>query len=124
MNGTRPMVQQYREMGYSAAKIAEMVGVSRVRVYQIWNDLSTPYFKRIDPKLCVYPKIAEWINENQIPKCDLIRRLGWELCDTAYSRIRRIMRGQQELRKSDIDRFIRATGMKYEELFAEEESNG
>lgn len=46
------------------------------------------------------------------------------VCNTAYSRIRRIMSGQQELRKSDIDRFIRATGMKYEELFAEEESNG
>lgn len=106
-----------REKGLTHQQIADKYGVSKQCVAQACGRQKTYYYRY--NVTCVYPVLCRWLNDNKISTRELLNRMGLTSYAKNYDSIRAKLRGDKELKKSDIDKLIEITGMTYEELFRE-----
>lgn len=99
-------------------QIGESMGLSKAYIALLLKDtLKTKNFHVITDEMVPYPRLADWMNENQVSLFELARRMGYAASPSNYSMLtHKFERGT--LRKKDIDVLIEITGIGYEELFA------
>lgn len=111
----RNEILHLRFKGQTYQQIAEQYGVSRQRIAQI---VGKPGRNRgFSEEECIYPGLRKWLNDRRMTKNELCRRLGYKSLGCSVIRLSSRLNGQTELRKQDIDGFIRLTGLSYEVLF-------
>lgn len=96
-------------------QIGEAMGISRQRVSQICGKQDVAHFRVITD--CPYHNLRNWMNENKVSRTEFIRRMGLESNRENLARFRKIIRGENEPRKSYIDKMLKVTGFTYEQLF-------
>lgn len=106
-----------REKGLTAAQIAQKYGVSRQAVASAVGKYDPFAYKIVTEEQCVYPLWRGWMNAHKISRAELCRRMGHVGAGMNISRLSAYMRGTQSPPKFIIDKLLRATGLKYEELF-------
>ena len=75
-------------------------------------------FKEITPDMCIYKNLREWMNIHKINRAELTRRC----CEGTSNEVYRILLGKYSPSKHFIDKLIAVTGLTYEVLFEEDES--
>lgn len=108
--------------GYTVKEIAEKLGVSRARIYQITYSRMLNSFREITPEMNIYPNWRKWMNENSISIRLFCELMGLDLSSTNYNNVYGWMRGRCYPTKKNIDRILEATGLTYEQLFYQEET--
>ena len=108
-----------RESGKSVIEIARMYGVSHQAVAHATAKKNN-YFKRYTEENCVYPNLRKWLNDNKVTRSEFMRRMEMPTSPNNHSRISNYFTGRNYPSKATIDKFIKVTGMTYEELFWEE----
>ena len=103
-------VFEMRLDGYTLQRIANDMGVTRQRIYQILYERPRRGFKSI------YPLLNGWMNDNKETYVSLAPKL-----EMSKYTLSQKLQGEKELRKSEIDKLLSITGMTYEEAFALEE---
>ena len=119
----RPRAEMYireREAGLTCVEIAKKYGVSHQTVYQATGKYNPDYFRPMTAQPGVYPNLLKWMNENRVNRTELLRRMGKLGVPAELDILRRWLNGKTHPRKRDIDRMLRATGLTYEQMFAEE----
>lgn len=110
-----------RQNGATYAEIAKRFGVSKQRVSMILGQADGAKFKPFTPERCVYPILRKWPNDNKVSVAELTRRMYGNASANNHKYVRVILRGcSKDIRKPTIDKLIKATGLKYEQLFYKE----
>jgi hypothetical protein len=108
-----------RESGMKYTDIAKKHGVSYQRVAFVLSKYNPKHFSYLREDACVYKNLRAWMNDNMVSRCELLRRMNYEVDGGNIAKLSRIMRGEVNPKKDWIDSLIAVTGMKYERLFAE-----
>lgn len=108
-----------RESGMKYVDIAKKHGVSYQRVAFVCSKYNPKHFSYIREDACIYPNLRKWLNDNMVSRCELLRRMNYEVAGGNIEKLSDIMKGKINPKKDWIDRLIAVTGMKYERLFAE-----
>lgn len=109
-----------REQGYTYDQIARISGVSKARVFGLIGKGNPAFAKALSEKECIYPALRQWMAANQISRMALTRQMQDGVAVPYFStRLGRILRGEQEPRKTEIDKLLSITQMTYEQLFAQ-----
>ena len=103
-------------------EIAKKHGVTHQCVAMAVCKYNISYFRPVTQKQCIYPNIRKWMNDNKVSQAEIIRRMGVEVGGGTSTKFRAWLRGENEPRKRDIDMLLKITGMTYEEMFREEET--
>ena len=107
-----------REQGYTYDQIARISGVSKARVFSLVGKGNPIYIRALTEKECIYPALRQWMTANQISRMELTRQMQNGVAVPYFStRLSRILRGEQEPRKTEIDKLLSITQMTYEQLF-------
>ena len=110
-----------RSQGLKYRQIAEKVGVSFQYAAIVCGQGDVCKFRPFTQDECVFPHFRQWLNAHRVSRNELIRRAGITLSGTNNQRLGAILRGKSDPSKVWIDRLICATGLPYEQLFAEED---
>lgn len=116
---TQEYMKSLRREGKTQREIAELTGYSLSRVAQLTNEHDSVRFVVHRTNGCIYTGLRRWLNENKISIWELVERMGYSYSGCTASRIRGAMSGKRDMRKSEIDAFMRLSGKSYEELFGE-----
>ena len=106
-----------RKLGMTYREIAAKYGVTFQSVQYACMKHEGGTFRYFQPDEVVYPNLRRWLNDNRITKAEFARRLGMK----PDKQITCWLSGQTSPNKHTISKFITATGLSYEELFATEE---
>lgn len=112
----RMLARAYRDQGLTYAQVAEKLGVSKQRVAQLLGQQDTRRYQPIK-ETCIYPNLRAWMNDNKVSRSEFLRRMGLTTQNTNAVVFNHILRGEQDPRKSFIDKMIEVTGLPYETLF-------
>lgn len=113
-----------RKNGLTYREIGEKYGVSHQAVQYICMKEGRGSFRHLRPDEVVYPNLRRWLNENQVTKAELARRLSQNSGVNMNKEVAQWISGRNSPSQKMIDRFIAVTGLSYEELFAMEEVGG
>lgn len=119
MSKREEVIELCRE-GYAYREIAETLGITRQRVYQILKDVHVEDFTRLKDTDCVYPNIKKWWNENRMTYMKFFKAMDLEYHAANINRFKTYIKGKSNPRKKYIDKLITTTGMTYEQLFYRE----
>ena len=111
-------IRRLREEGVSATEVAQRLGISRSRVYQVFPGKKRKGFRTIRPEQNIYPIWRNWMNENSVSVRMLAQLMGLDLCSTTYKSLYGWMTGRCYPTKKNIDRLLETTGLTYEQLFS------
>lgn len=75
-------------------------------------------YHHLKTRRSIWPSMERWLRDNRISYVDLAKLLGYKPAPSNYQRVRNQMLGVTELRKQDIDKLLKITGMEYERLFS------
>ena len=114
------LYMEARNEGLSYPQIAKRFGVSYQCVAQACAKRGVGHFKKFTEEEVVYPNLRKWMNDNEVTRSELLRRMGELPHSEANSRLSTYLRGKQYPRKSTIDKLLKATGLTYEKLFEED----
>lgn len=109
-----------RKNGLTYREIGEKYGVSHQAVQYICMREGRGSFRHFRPDEVVYPNLRRWLNENQVTKSELARRLTKNSGVNMNKEVAQWISGRTHMSQNTIDKFIAVTGMPYEELFAME----
>jgi transcriptional regulator with XRE-family HTH domain len=112
----KQMAIALRAQGFTYQQIGDELGCSKQYIAQVLGKQSVHNFHVIKASDCAYPRLAKWMNENKVSRSEFLRRCGLLPLGENLARFHRILRGNIEPRKTDIDRMLKVTGMTYEEL--------
>lgn len=116
-NGRCAIYRAERKKGRTYQDIANEYGVSRQMVCQACLPFESLRFRVVKPEECIYVNIRNWLNQNRIVRAKLLAMLDLEPMSESYYRIKMILRGKSEPKKSLIDNLMKLTGLSYEKLF-------
>lgn len=116
----REQVIRDRVSGMTLQQVAEKHGITRQYVSAITCRLGTGHFQLVSATRCVYPNLRRWMNEHRVGVTELACMVGKSMVANDIDKLRRVLRGETQPRKSLIDKLLSITGMTYEKLFAEE----
>ena len=118
----RETALELRSDGMTYTEVASVLGVTMGEVYIAAGHVGrTRTYRAFTPKRCVYPNIRDWLNNNKITLRQLCEYMCPFVTGATINRIRDMLSGATELRKSDIDRLLKLTGLTYEQAFLEVE---
>ena len=108
-----------REQGWSFQAIADNLGLSRQRVYQLIGKRNIAYFKPITPKQCVFDGLRDWLNQKSMSIAELIRQVRGEhkYHPVVFSQYRAYLTGRHNMKMPTINAILRVTGLTYEQAF-------
>lgn len=107
-----------RERGMTFEAIGQVLGMSRQGAFSLVRTDFIP----IKQDSCVYPNLTRWMNENLVTRKSLLALMKLPTNETNLQKLRRLMIGQLDVKKSWIDLLLCTTGLSYSELFAREVS--
>ena len=111
----RNLVMKYlTEDQMSYAEVARKLGVSRQAVHQCVRYKRKGHFHTIDETRCIYKGLRDWMNQNEVNITALSLMCKMEQC---YPTMLRYLSGASEIKKSAIDKILKATGLTYEQAF-------
>ena len=110
-----------RENGLTYREIAEKYGVSFQAVAIACGKMEVCHFKGYTEKQVVYPNLRRWLNKNKVSRSEFARRIGRLPSGNTTNTISAWFTGKCYPTKKTIDKILHATGLTYEELFAEED---
>ena len=114
-----------RAEGLTYQEIAARCGCSRQNVSQTLSKQNLSQFRTLSKDRVHYDGLRDWLNENRVSVPELIRRLyGRNHRGYVMLRVRSILRGEVELKQTEIDSFRNMTGLTYEQLFCNREEDG
>ena len=113
MNKKGYMYREDRERGMTYREIAEKYGITPQSAHTSCMKAGGRSVRVITEKACIWPNLRRWLNADRERQNRFFQAM--EGCT-----IRDCMKGIRQPKKDVIDRMIRITGMRYEELFAEE----
>ena len=113
---TREMIK-LRQEGMPYRKIAEKVGVSYQRVYQIIGKQHISYFKEVTEEQCVFNGIKDYMNKTRTSLAEIIRKIYGSYHSSTCQRFRNYLNGKNEMSMSTINSILDVTGLTYEEAF-------
>lgn len=122
-----PIANRYieeRNKGLTYQEIAAKYGVTYQAVAQAAGRHSPGHFRVFTNKSCIYTGLRNWLNENKISRAELMRRMHLAVGGKNTDRVGRLLRGDTDPNKRDIDLLIQITGLTYEVLFSEEDDHG
>lgn len=113
-----------REQGWSFQAIADNLGLSRQRVYQLIGKRNIAYFKPITPKQCKFVGLCEWLNKKSISIAELIRQVRGEhkYHPATFVQYSNYLTGRYNMSMPTIDKILKVTGLTYEEAFGRREN--
>ena len=109
-----------RDSGMKYRDIAQKHGVSYQYVQQVCARYYPSKFQFITEEGCIFPNWRRWMNEERCSRYELLRRMGLATVGVNLANLRKYMSGKYYPRKPYIDKLLKATGLTYEELFAED----
>lgn len=109
-----------RDSGMSYKQLAEKYNCSHQYVAKVCGKHNPIYFRHITEDGVIYPALLHWMNENKVSMSELLRRMNLQPHHNSANKLRACLRGDNLPNKAYIDGMLRATGMTYEQLFAEE----
>ena len=115
----RDLMRADRAQGMTYEQIGKKYGVTRQYVYQLIGGETKSCFRGITEKDCIYPNLRKWMNENKVSKTELTRRLFGNGYANNQNYLCKWLTGKGYPIKKTIDKFIKVTGLTYEELFKE-----
>ena len=80
-------VKKLRAEGVSMAQIAEQLGISRARAYQLSGALKARPFREIPEEMNIYPNWRNWMNEHRVSPRAMVEVAGMEQCQNNYNNI-------------------------------------
>ena len=103
--------------GYSYQYIADKFGVSRQRIFQLFPKHPKRVGKPGRPagSSYIYRNFVKFLEEKDIGMLQFCKESG-----ISHNCLTGIMTGKKSANKTTIDKLLKHTGMKYEELFAVE----
>lgn len=107
-----------RDAGLTYAEIAAKCGVTAQCVAQSCARYGAGHFKPYTMDEVVYPNLRKWLNDNKVTRREFIRRMGNVAGANQQSQLSAIFRGDRFPIKKTMDKFIKITGLTYEQLFA------
>lgn len=99
--------------GVPIRKIAEKYGVSYQYIHQLFPGIRKDYREKY--KSCIYPNIVKFLHENSMSLNELAKR-----CNLSGVGLQDFLSGRNGGSKKTVDKILKATGMTYEEAFAED----
>ena len=119
--GEKPkLMRKDRESGMTYRQLAEKYQCSSQYVAKVCGKENPTYFRPVTEHGVIYPALLRWMNENKISMSELLRRMDMQPHHANAVKLRNCLRGDNLPNKAYIDGMLRATGMTYEQLFAEE----
>lgn len=115
----KEQIAEARRSGLSYRKIGKELGISGTRVWQIANKTKSKKRRELTEKDCSFPNIRRWANENGVRIGDIAIILYGRREGVYTMQARKVLTGGGYLYKDKIDIPLRATGMSYEEAFAD-----
>lgn len=122
----RPKHELYledREKGMTYREIAKKHGVSYQAVAASVGRYAPHQFRPFTGKGCVYPNLRKWLNDNEVSRAELLRRMGMVPGGKPIATLSSYLKGECYPRKEYIDDLLRVTGLTYEKLFTREEGH-
>lgn len=114
------LMKSMLDSGMSVREVAAKIGCSYQNVYTAMNTANPAYVRMAKPSSCIYPNLRKWMYENGYTQ----KRFMIEACGryggNSYKYLQSKLRGDSQLKKSDIDRILALTGMTYEVCFKED----
>lgn len=115
---------EMHENGSSYEEIGKAFSLSRQRVFQLIGGQVRNYTKEVTPEDCIYPNLRNWLNKNCITRFKLCRMIRGDTnlghCNAVYA----FLKGENKhVTKYTIDKYLKVTGLTYEELFETDETN-
>lgn len=112
------IVLEMFKSGITQTEIAKELGVSRQRINQMVAGYTKSHFNSTAVRRIQYVGLRNWMIQNKVSVSELIRRTGNVMSHpVSHERLMGKLTGQDELRKSTIDRILLVTGLTYEECF-------
>lgn len=110
-------IKMREENNMTYQQIAQAMGVSRAYIGILLRDYNkNKNFHIVTEESIPYPRLAQWMNENQVSQYELARKVGYAPgCKNYHFLTDKMERGT--LKKQEIDRLIEITGIDYEDLF-------
>lgn len=110
-------VEMRTEKKMTYQQIADAMGVSKAYVGLLLKEVvKNPRFHPIGEDRLPYPRLVKWMNDNQVTHIELARRMGYAVTGSPTIYLTEKIR-KGTLRKNDIDKLLKITGMSYEKLF-------
>lgn len=108
-------IEKMLDDGYTYQYVADYFGVSRQRVFQLFPKHSKRAGKpgRRAGDLYIYRNFVKYLEERDIGMLQFCKE-----CGISNNCLVGIMTGKANASKTTIDKLLKCTGMKYEELFA------
>lgn len=107
-----------RAEGATYREIAAKYGCSYQNVAQIMAKRNVKQFRAIKKTQCCFDGLRNWMNENRISISEVARREnGTNAGGCARSCLEKRLRGEQDMKRWEIEFFIDMTGLTYEQLF-------
>lgn len=121
------LYQQMREKGHIYKEIADHYGVSYQCVAMaIGRHTTQGGFRPYRKEACVYEGLRTYLNENRIGRREFMRMLGriHTYGGGVHDRARKLLLGQSDFYKREIDSLIAKSGLTYEQLFYQTTNGG
>lgn len=109
------------ESGMTMEQIGEKFGITRQRVFQLIGGNKKRRSAVVTPEKCIYIGLRKWMNKNDVSVTEMTRKMYGNSTPVNYHHVREMLAGKLNMRKLDIDKIIKITGLTYEELFEESE---
>ena len=120
-NERKAKMIEMKKNGVTYAEIGKTFNLSKQRVYSIIGGQFKAYYRELTPEDCIYPNVRKWLNDNRISRAELCRRVYGSNNSNARTSNHNFLTGKaRDMRKSTIDKYLKATGLTYEELFETE----
>ena len=117
MKGAYKIYREECAKGLTYKEIADKYGVSRQNVSIACAKMNIKRFQLHPPERIVFPDMRKWMNGNKVSVLELTRRMGLVTAPNNVNKVRLLLKGKSNPRKSDIDKLIKITGLTYEKLF-------
>lgn len=121
INERKEKMKEMYSQGMTFDAIGKSFGISKQRVYQLIG-CEKPHHTVVTEKQCIYPVIRNYMNLNGISIAKLTKMMYGNVHSTHRSRVTSILRGEN-VTKSNIDTFLKATGLTYEDAFKRSDNN-
>lgn len=113
-------IMELRSAGKTYKAIANELGVTTQYIAQVCGKCDSGRFRLLTEEKVMYPNLRKWMNDNKVSKKCLTIRMGYTPMPGNVQRIGGYLSGKSDPPKKVIDLLLKVTGLKYEEMFAEE----
>ena len=103
--------------GATCEELANLYGVSKQRINQLVGG-EVGKMRKWNKQYSMYPVIDSWMKYNHITFAQLSCDFGYSPSANSWNNMRKLLFGEAELKKWQIDKLLSMIGLPYEEVFS------